>query len=261
MSGMPRTQGPGRRPSRGDRVRTAATLMVAWVALLWLLEVVDVATGHALDRFGIVPRVPSELVDVVPASFVHFGFAHLSANSVPLLVLGFLAALGGVGRFLAVCALIVVADGLGVWLVSPAYSNTAGASGLIFGLFGFLLVSGFVERRPLGILAGVLVTAVWGGTILSGLAPTQSGVSWQGHLIGLAAGVLAAFAFRREPRARPSGVAARAVGRGAGGYSVRPRTRRSSRAHTNRAMPMKPLTEKKARLSRDRSCGRTMECS
>lgn len=177
-------------------------LMVGWVALLWLLEVIDVATGHALDEYGIVPRTPSELADILPAAFLHFGFAHVAANSVPLLVLGFLAALGGIRRFLAVCALIVVADGLGVWLISPAHTNTAGASGLIFGLFGFLLVSGFVERRPLGVLAGVLVAAVWGGSILAGLAPTQSGVSWQGHLIGLAAGVAAAFVFRRRPTPR-----------------------------------------------------------
>jgi membrane associated rhomboid family serine protease len=185
--------------SRGDRVRAAAVLMAGWVALLWVLEVADVASGHALDDYGIVPRTPSELVDVVPSAFVHFGFSHVAANSVPLLVLGFLAALGGIRRFLAVCALIVVADGLGVWLMSPAGSNTAGASGLIFGLFGYLLVSGFVERRPLGVLVGVLIAAVWGGSILAGLAPTQSGISWQGHLIGLAAGVAAVFVLRRRP--------------------------------------------------------------
>ncbi|MFG1668175.1 rhomboid family intramembrane serine protease [Streptomyces sp. Y7] len=184
--------------SPGDRALTAAKLMAGWVALLWLLEVADVISGHALDGFGIVPRTTSELVDVVPAAFIHFGFAHVAANSVPLLVLGFLAALSGIRRFAAVCALIVVADGLGVWLISPSGTNTAGASGLIFGLFGFLLVTGFVERRPLGVLAGLLVAAVWGGSILAGLAPTQSGVSWQGHLMGLVAGVAAAFVFRRR---------------------------------------------------------------
>ncbi|WP_051828102.1 rhomboid family intramembrane serine protease [Streptomyces bicolor] len=194
----PGAWGAGREWSWGERARTAAKLMLGWVALLWLLEVADVISGHALDGFGIVPRTSSELVDVVPAAFIHFGFAHVAANSVPLLVLGFLAALGGIRRFAAVCALIVVADGLGVWLISPAGTNTAGASGLIFGLFGFLVVTGFVERRPLGVLVGLLVAAVWGGSILAGLAPTQSGVSWQGHLVGLVAGVAAAFLLRRR---------------------------------------------------------------
>lgn len=190
--------GAGLEQSRGDRARAAAKLMLGWVALLWLLEVMDAVSGHALDDFGIVPRESSELIDVVPASFIHFGWAHIAANTVPLLVMGFLAALGGIRRFLAVCALVIVADGLGVWLIAPAHTNTAGASGLIFGLFGFLLVSGFVERRLLGVMAGLLVGAVWGSSILTGLAPTQTGVSWQGHLLGLVAGVVAAFVFRRR---------------------------------------------------------------
>ncbi|MGA4802201.1 rhomboid family intramembrane serine protease [Streptomyces lavendulocolor] len=182
------------------RVKAAAALMGAWVALLWLLEGVDLLTGHALDTYGVSPREVAELRDLVPAAFLHFGFGHVAANTVPLLVFGFLAALGGVRRFLAVAALIVVVDGLGVWLVSPAYSVTAGASGLIFGLFGYLLVRGFVDRKPADIVVGLLIGAVWGGTILLGITPTQSGVSWQGHLFGLLAGVAAAFVFRRRPR-------------------------------------------------------------
>ncbi|MFI6877637.1 rhomboid family intramembrane serine protease [Streptomyces sp. NPDC050400] len=195
--------GTARKWPAGERAVTAGKVMVGWVALLWLLEVVDVASGHALDRFGIQPRDPSELVDVVPAAFIHFGFGHVAANTVPLLVLGFIAALSGLRRFLAACALIVVADGLGVWLVAPTHTNTAGASGLIFGLFGFVLLSGFVERRPLGIVAGLLVAAYWGTTFLAGLSPANEGVSWQGHLIGLVAGVAAAFVFRRGPRTQP----------------------------------------------------------
>jgi membrane associated rhomboid family serine protease len=181
----------------------AGKLMLAWIALLWLLEVVDVVSGHALDGLGVTPRTPSELVDVVPSAFIHFGFAHLAANTVPLLLLGFLAALAGLRRFLLVCALVLLVDGLGVWLIAPAHTNTAGASGLIFGLFGFLLVSGFVERRPWGVLVGILIAAIWGGSILAGLAPTQTGVSWQGHLLGLLAGVAAAFVFRRRPTRGP----------------------------------------------------------
>ncbi|TXS57821.1 rhomboid family intramembrane serine protease [Streptomyces sp. t39] len=194
------------RSTRGaGRARTAALLMCAWIALLWALEAVDVVTGHALDAHGIVPRDPGELLDVVPSAFLHFGFAHVASNTIPLLVLGFLAALGGIRRFLAVAALIVVADGLAVWLVSPSGTNTAGASGLVFGLFGYLLARGFVERKALDVVVGVLVAAVWGGSILAGLSPSASGVSWQGHLFGLVAGVAAAFVLRtrgRTPRQR-----------------------------------------------------------
>ncbi|WP_031077175.1 rhomboid family intramembrane serine protease [Streptomyces sp. NRRL S-118] len=194
---------PGARSGAG-RVWAAAQLMLAWVALLWVLEAVDLATGHALDGYGISPREVTELRDLVPAAFLHFGFGHVAANTVPLLVLGFLAALGGIRRFLAVAALIVVVDGLGVWLVSPSYSVTAGASGLIFGLFGYLVFRGFVDRKALDIGVGLLIGAVWGSTILLGISPTQSGVSWQGHLFGLVAGVAAAFVFRRRTRGAPA---------------------------------------------------------
>ncbi|MBM9620051.1 rhomboid family intramembrane serine protease [Streptomyces zhihengii] len=192
----------------GGRVRAAAVLMGAWIALLWALEVADVLTGHALDAYGVMPREPGELLDVVPSAFLHFGFAHLASNTMPLLVLGFLAALGGIRRFLGVAALIVVADGVAVWLVSPSGTNTAGASGLVFGLFGYLLARGFVERKALDVVVGVLVAAVWGGSILAGLSPSATGVSWQGHLFGLLAGVAAAFVFRARGRTPRAGGAA-----------------------------------------------------
>ncbi|PWK73071.1 rhomboid family protein [Streptomyces sp. CG 926] len=185
-----------------DRAKAAGKLMVGWVALLWLIELVDLVTGHALDGYGIIAREPDGLTGIPLAPFLHFGFDHLASNTVPLLVLGFVAALSGIRRFLAVCVAVTVVDGLGVWLVSPSYSVTAGASGLIFGLFGYLLVRGFVERRPLGVVVAVVIAAVWGGTIFFGILPTDSGVSWQGHLFGLLAGAAAAFAFpRRHPPA------------------------------------------------------------
>ncbi|MCX4818589.1 rhomboid family intramembrane serine protease [Streptomyces sp. NBC_01142] len=184
--------------TRTDRARAAAGLMLGWVALLWVLEAVDAASGHSLDAYGIVARDPAELSDIVPAAFSHFGFAHVAANSVPLLIFGFLAALGGIRRFLAVIALIVVVDGLGIWLVAPSNTNTAGASGVVFGLFGYLLVRGFVDRKPFDIGVGLVIGALWGSTILLGIAPTNTSVSWQGHLFGLVAGIAAAFVFRRR---------------------------------------------------------------
>ncbi|MFJ6751293.1 MULTISPECIES: rhomboid family intramembrane serine protease [unclassified Streptomyces] len=193
-----------------SRAKPAICLMLGWIALLWLLEAVDAATGNALDSFGIQPREPAELVDIVPAAFLHFGFGHLAANTLPLLLLGLVAALrSGVRRFVGVVALVIVASGLGVWLTAAPHSNTAGASGVVFGLFGYLLVRGFIERKPLDIAIGVIVGAVY-GSIIWGALPSDSGISWQGHLFGLIGGVLAAFVFRAR---MPSGTAAPAVGR------------------------------------------------
>lgn len=174
------------------RVRAAAQVILLWVGLLWVLEAVDQATGHALDTFGIEPRRTDELLDVIPASFMHFGFDHLIANTLPLLVLGFMAALRGTARFLAVALTIIVISGLGVWVTAPEQSNTAGASGLVFGLFGYLLVRGFVDRRITDVALGGVVAVLY-GSILWGVLPTSAGISWQGHLFGLIGGVLAAF--------------------------------------------------------------------
>jgi membrane associated rhomboid family serine protease len=188
----------------GGRVTAAAALMVSWVALLWALETVDVVSGHRLDSLGIEPRKGSELIDIVPSAFTHFGFGHVASNSLPLLVLGFIAALRGIARFLAVSLTIMVIGGLGVWLVAPAHTNTAGASGVIFGLFGYLLIRGFVDRRPLEIVVGLLVGLLY-GSILWGVLPSATGVSWQGHLFGLLGGVAAAFLFRERTPELPAG--------------------------------------------------------
>ncbi|MCX4448559.1 rhomboid family intramembrane serine protease [Streptomyces sp. NBC_01789] len=186
----------------GDRALMAGAAMLGWVGLLWALEAVDLATGHGLDDHGIAPREPAELLDIVPAAFLHDGWAHVASNSVPLLVLGFIAALGGLRRFAGVVLTVILVGGFGVWLTAPANTVTLGASGVVFGLFGYLLVRGFVDRRPLDVVVGLVVAAVY-GSLLLGVLPTDSGVSWQGHLFGLIGGVVAAFALRRPtaPRA------------------------------------------------------------
>ncbi|MCX5398883.1 rhomboid family intramembrane serine protease [Streptomyces sp. NBC_00102] len=201
MTDIRTNPGGGAGTGAGARAVAAAVLMLGWVALLWALEGVDALTGHALDPYGISPRDPAELLDVVPAAFLHGGWDHLASNTVPLLVLGWTAALAGIRRFLGVVLTIVLTSGLGVWLTAPAHTVTLGASGVIFGLFGYLLVRGFVDRRALDVVIGVLVAVVY-GSIVWGVLPTDSGISWQAHLFGLIGGVGAAFAFRR-PRPLP----------------------------------------------------------
>jgi membrane associated rhomboid family serine protease len=185
--------------SRTDRAKAAAELMLGWVALLWALEAIDYATGHALDQYGLVPREVASLPHILTAPFLHFGFGHVASNSIPLLVLGFVTALSGIRRFLVVCGLIVLADGIGVWLIgSPGIG--AGASGLVFGLIGYLLVRGFVERKVLGIAVSLAVAAIWGGTAFAGIFLTPEHVSWQAHLCGLVAGMAIAALYARPAR-------------------------------------------------------------
>ncbi|MFD5409815.1 rhomboid family intramembrane serine protease [Streptomyces nojiriensis] len=180
-----------------DRTKAAAKLMLGWVALLWALEAVDHVTGHALDQYGIRPREADGLVGIAAHPFLHFGFGHVASNTVPLLVFGFIAALSGIRRFLAVSVLITFAVGAGSWLVAPPHTLGAGASGLVYGLFGYVVVRGFVERKPLNAVVGLVLAAVWGSSMFLGVLPTDSGVGWYAHLIGVVAGAVTALYHRR----------------------------------------------------------------
>ncbi|MEV7424770.1 rhomboid family intramembrane serine protease [Streptomyces sp. NPDC091212] len=178
-------------------MKPAAALMIGWVALLWVIEAVNSSTD-ALATYGLSPREFGELRDIIPMAFLHHGFDHLMSNTVPLLILGFLAALTGLRRFAAVVLTIMVVGGLGVWITAADHTVTAGASGVVFGLLGYLLVRGFVDRNAVDIVTGLLVLLFY-GSALWGVLPTNSAVSWQGHLFGLIGGVMAAFMYRRPP--------------------------------------------------------------
>ena len=145
----------------------------------------------ALDDYGIRPREQTGLYGILFAPFLHIGFGHVTANTVPFLLLGSLVVLRRTSDFFLASAVIIVISGLGVWLTGPAQSVHVGASGLVFGYLGFLLLRGFFERSLVAILVAIVVGAVYAGA-LPGLLPGQPGISWQGHLFGFAGGVLAA---------------------------------------------------------------------
>lgn len=175
-------------------VLQAIQLVVVVVALMWLIEVLDaLALNGRLDQQGIAPRSFGGLDGILWAPFLHGGFGHLLANTLPLGVLGGFVALEGPRRLLAVTAFVVILGGLATWLLArPAVH--IGASGLVFGYAGFLLVAGFVEKSIKGIAVAIIVGVFFGGMVLQGITPVSSYVSWESHLFGLAAGVLAAFA-------------------------------------------------------------------
>ncbi|MEV4097147.1 rhomboid family intramembrane serine protease [Streptosporangium saharense] len=204
---------PAERPA-GERFRRragelaagaagAAMLIIVLVAGMWAIEVADYVLPADFDAYGIRSWDVEGLGGIFLAPFLHAGFGHLMANSLPLLVLGFLAALRGIGRFLLASLIIIVVSGLGVWFTSSPYVVTVGASGLVFGYFGFVVARGLFDRRALDILIGIGVAVAY-YSIIWGVLPGEAGISWQGHLFGLVGGVLAAWALRRRRAALPA---------------------------------------------------------
>lgn len=197
-------------PTRaGSRVlpphpKAAGLVILSFTALLYVVEALDQALHGRLERAGIVPRTLPGLDGVIWAPLLHGGWAHLMANTIPVLVFGFLAMATGITRWLAVTATVWVVSGLGVWLTGDP-GTTIGASGLAFGWLAYLLVRGIFNRSFAQLVVAAVLLVLWGGT-LWGLLPGNPGISWQAHLFGALGGVLAAwFAARSQRRRRTAG--------------------------------------------------------
>jgi membrane associated rhomboid family serine protease len=189
------SQTPAKRTGRAvdtSRIGSGLKLLAVLVGLMWLIEVIDTALNGRLDQYGIIARDPEGLIGIITSPFLHLGFGHLISNTLPLVTLGALIALSGAARLAAVTAVVAIIGGFGTWLISPPNTITIGASGVVFGYAAYLVARGIFNRRLTQVLVGVLVIGVWGSALLGGLLP-QDGISWQGHLFGAIAGILAAW--------------------------------------------------------------------
>jgi membrane associated rhomboid family serine protease len=170
----------------------AAQVILAFVALLYAVELVDTLTGHRLDGGGVRPREADGLDGILFAPLLHYGWGHLVANTLPLLVFGFLILLAGVARWVAVTAVVWLVGGAGTWIAGQPHSIHLGASVLAFGWLVYLLLRGVFARDASQVALGVILLLVYGGLLL-GVLPGQPGISWQGHLFGGISGILAAW--------------------------------------------------------------------
>jgi membrane associated rhomboid family serine protease len=202
------THTSARQPKKRSPMLVGGATIISFVALLYLVEAFDQLNGHRFDDNGIRPLETDGLWGILFAPLLHANWAHLAANTGPALVLGFLVTLAGLSRFLWATAIVWIVGGLGTWLIGNwgsscgLESDHIGASGLIFGWLTFLLVFGFFTRSGWQIVIGLVVLVVYGG-VLWGAVPVLNvcgGVSWQGHLCGGIAGVLAAYLLSRPER-------------------------------------------------------------
>jgi membrane associated rhomboid family serine protease len=176
----------------------AFVAMCAVVPVLFVIEALDVWLKAGFDTMaGIIPRDIDGLDGIFFGPFLHHGFDHLYSNSVPLILLGTFVLSTGARRFLYSTLLIMFVSGLGVWITGSPQSIVVGASGVIFGYLGLLLMRGIVERSWWNLGVVVLVGLLYGWQLL-GVLPTDEPISWQGHLFGFCGGLVAAIVFRRR---------------------------------------------------------------
>ena len=183
-----------------QEIKTQIMILGGLVAFMWLVELVNVlffqrsvsvyGVSPGLGIYGIIPRHVIGLRGLLFAPFLHANFAHLIGNTVPFIALGWLIMLRETSDFLWVSLIAGFVSGLGTWIFgSPGFH--IGASGVIFGYLGYLLLRGYFERSMLAIALSLFVGALY-GSLIWGVLPTHVGISWEGHLFGFLGGVLAA---------------------------------------------------------------------
>ncbi len=185
--------------SLARELKTQGSILGGFVGTMWAIQFVNLLVfRQTLNLYGIIPRQVIGLRGILFAPFLHAGLGHLIANTIPFVILGWFVMLQETSDFFAVTAITMVVSGLGVWLFGASGVHV-GASALIFGYLGFLLLRGYFERNFPSILLSLVVGFLYGGAIW-GVLPTQPGISWEGHLFGFIGGVIAARLLARRKK-------------------------------------------------------------
>ncbi|MCB8981699.1 MAG: rhomboid family intramembrane serine protease [Ardenticatenaceae bacterium] len=180
------------------QLKRPLTIIGSFIVLLWIIEIIDqLLFRQSLDNFGVHPRSLIGLWGILWAPFLHRGFQHLIANTGPILVLGTIIMISrSVRDFFITSLIVILVGGFGTWLIGPADSVHLGASGLIFGYFGFLLISAYFVRSCRSVAIALVVLLLYSG-IIWGVLPQGNGISWQTHLFGFVGGWIAAYALNQ----------------------------------------------------------------
>ncbi|MFN9363076.1 MAG: rhomboid family intramembrane serine protease [Pseudanabaena sp.] len=185
-------------------LKTQVKILAALVSTFWIIVILNevllenilvISTGCGLRRglnaLGLVPHSFIGLRGILFAPFLHGGFYHVMANTVPFIILGWFVMLRNIKDFYFVSVMSALVGGVGTWLVGRPCSVHVGASGVIFGYFGYLLFRGYFEKSFVSIAIAIAIAISYVG-IIWGLLPTRSYISWEMHLFGFIGGIIAA---------------------------------------------------------------------
>ena len=193
-----KTRGQMQQTGRGIwlAVQQAGLVALGLLLVIWVVQGFNAADHYHLDgEYGLLARNSGSLWHIFTMPLLHVSMEHIESNSMPLLILSFVAALGGLRYFWIATLFIIVVDGLGTWLISPSNVVTVGASGLIFGYLGFVVARGLFTRRIWQAAIGALMAVYYFWTLpllFPDAVTSANNISWQGHLCGLIAGIGAA---------------------------------------------------------------------
>ena len=173
-------------------IREELKTILIFVGIIWLVFILD--RFLPLEKLGLVPRDWGGIFGIAAMTFLHGDFAHIMSNFVPLVVMLLLLSGSRANSVVIVISIIAIGGAL-LWLFGRGNTLHIGASLLVFGLAVFLIVSGILEKRMVPVLISFFVAITYGGILLSGIAPWQKGVSWDGHLFGGIGGAITAWIF------------------------------------------------------------------
>ena len=191
-----------RKPAKQKTVLKEFKILIIFIAIFWAVEVLDfLVFNGSLDSYGIQPHSIIGLRGILFAPFLHGGFGHLVANTIPFLTLGWLTMIQETSDFYIASIVSAIVGGIGVWLFASPISVHIGASILIYGYLGFLLLRGYFQKNFPSIALSIFVAIAY-GSLIWGVFPSDMRVSWQGHLFGFIGGAIAAKMVAREKKMR-----------------------------------------------------------
>ena len=165
------------------------------IAFLWIVHILSYF--FPINQFGIVPRVISGLWGILFAPFLHNDFSHLSANSVSLFILGMFLITLEHGKSYWIITAVIIIGGAGTWLIGRPDTVHIGASGVIYGVLGYLLARGLFKRDFKSLVVSLAVFFLYSGMVF-GVLPVNTSMSWESHLCGFVSGIIMASSYGRK---------------------------------------------------------------